>query len=289
MLFSKSTSVFISRRRWLKRILKNYLPELTSYRLFNEFDFYFDPKDMSGPSFHLAYDLEKGFQNYEKKSKDELLNIIPVDGTLYDIGANIGMFTVYIAMKREDVSIIGFEPEELAYKCLSLTLNSLGRKNISVFNKGVGSSFEDKKLYKSSINDGGHSFHEDHSKNELNGEIRDFKIASIINLDEFVQSKNLSMPDAIKIDVEGFELEVLKGSINTIRQNRPAMLIECSNTDLSSKGSLWQFFSILEEDGLFMREVGRDDKISLDELSLVAKRELQNGHKLSNYFFQFKK
>ena len=283
MNFRNDISVFVARRRWLKRSFKKWLPRIAHHKIFNKINFHFDPRDLRGPSFHFAFDLERGFLNYEEDSRNELLENVPRDGIFYDIGANIGMYSVYFAHKRPDIRLFCFEPEPLAYTCIQKTMDSFCENKVTVFNKAIGQQKEEKKLYKSERNDGGHSFY--HREGEdPNAE---FAVVSVVNLDEMVENGELPKPNALKIDVEGFELEVLKGSEQTIRLAKPFMLIESDNQDLAQKGEFWSFLKRFENDGLITRCPGDRRRLNLEDLSKHAKHELQFGNKLSNYFYYF--
>lgn len=286
MKLSNSLSVFVARRRWLKRfILKNYpasIPSTAWHNLFNKYKFYFDPRDMRGPSFHLAYDLEKGFENYEWQSKQEILKNLPSEGVFYDIGANIGLFTTYIAQKRPDVTVHSFEPEKLAFECLQKNIEPFSDQKISIHNKAIGTKTNQKKLFKSSSNDGAHTLIEGNSENDS-----EFQIVEVINLDEQIEKSNLPLPDVIKIDVEGFELDVIKGLKQTIVKSKPFMLIECSNKDLSEKGEFWQALYSFKENGIYASEVGKDTKLNLNMLSELASKNFEKKLSLNNYIFNF--
>ena len=69
------------------------------------------------------------------------------------------------------------------------------------------------------------------------------KIAEITvrmtRLDQLVDSNAI---DAIKIDVEGAELDVLRGSVGTITRNRPIIMYESGPPANSEKIAQWQFF-----------------------------------------------
>lgn len=59
------------------------------------------------------------------------------------------------------------------------------------------------------------------------------KNATMITLDSFCQTNNLK-PDVIKIDVEGYELNVLLGAENTIREHKPMLFMEIHPRFLSN-------------------------------------------------------
>jgi len=283
MKLKKELVIYISRRRWLKRLLINFLPPKVCYSLYNQLDFYYDPRDMRGPSFHFAYDLEKGFHNYELESKKKLLSLIPKEGIFYDIGANIGMYSVYMALKKSNLTIYCFEPEPIAFDCLKSTFDSVKNDRVTLFNKAVGSCEEVRSIYKSSTNDGGHTL----IKNRNADFVKDSDV-SVINIDQLVQDKRIKPPHAIKIDVEGFELEVLKGMEKTIIESKPHMLIECNNNDLMEKKGIWTFLSNLSKEGLVVSLPDDQANFPIDQLSSLAKNALKKNNDLSNYIFSFR-
>ncbi len=271
---------FISRRRWLKKIFKNFLPDECSHKLYGKHEFYYDPRDLRGPSFHFAYDLEEGFENYEKESKLELLEHIPQEGVFYDIGANIGLFSYFIALKRPKAKFFCFEPEPVVFNCLKKSFSHLDASQVKIFNSAVGTVEESRKLFKSDINDGGHTLVKELIGDE---ERADQRVVEVINLDQRFQKGELPAPDAIKIDVEGFELEVLKGISTMVRTARPSLLIECSNGDLADKGAFFELLKTFE--GIKAKIPGKEGFLNLEELSAYAKSRANVP--LENYLFVF--
>jgi len=274
-------AVFISRKRWLKRILYSILPEIAYCKIYNSIEFHFDPKDMSGPSFHFAYDLEKGFNNYESAGKNKLLEFMPNNGVFFDIGANIGMYSVYFMLNKPTTKLYAFEPVSLVYRCLENSLQSIDG-DIHLYNKAIGSINESKNIYKCNTNDGGHSFY-----NEIHQ--RESELVQVVNLDNFRESESIPLRNIVKIDVEGFELQVLKGMKQTLIKARPILLIESQNEDLAMHGEFWHFFNDLNYLGLYAMEADNSLVLNMNDLSTVAKQYLDQGKILSDYFFIFKK
>lgn len=270
-------SVLCARRRWIKRLSLPVLPSIAHKNILKKINFHFDPRDMRGPSFHFAYDLEKGFINYEETAKKELLDLVPMGGTFLDVGANIGMFSVYFALKRKDIQIYCFEPDSTVYRCLSRNMNQFDDERIKIFNSALGEKKEEKALYKSELNDGGHSFIPE-TENQKSEKV------SVAVYDDLVVNGVVEIPDVIKIDVEGFEYPVLKGMEESIKIHRPTLYIESSNVDFMEKGQLWKFLSDL--DGLYARRPGSKNRMSMEELSDFARKEVENKILVSNYFFQ---
>ena len=272
--------IFLTRKRWIKRILINQLPKIAYKRIFNKIDFYFDPKDMKGPSFYFAYNLEEGLNNYEEIAKKRLIEFLPTQGVFYDIGANIGMYSVYCKLHKPEVELYAFEPESLAFSCLHNTLGTMEGK-IFLYNKAIGYINEEKKIFKSPKNAGGHSFYNHKEENN------NYEIVDVVNFDNFRIAEEIPLPHVIKIDVEGFELEVLRGIRKTILDSRPIMLIESNNEKLSLKEDFWKFMQEFEEVGLYVMEVESSKKLNMNELSDIASENFKVGKVLSDYFYCF--
>jgi FkbM family methyltransferase len=269
---------FVGRKRWLKRLVMPMLPRVSSSRIFDQLDFHYDPRDMEGPSYHFMGELEKSFINYEEATKKFLLTKLPENAVFYDIGANIGMYSAFVFLNRPDVKIFSFEPEPHAFDLLTRTFSNLAR-DVRLFNVAIGESKLTLPLYRSKVNDGGHSFIHGEDK-ETTG-----SVVQVVNLDEFRLEHQLPAPDLIKIDVEGYELMVLSGMKKTIEECRPVLQIESCNRDLASKGSLWQCYVEYERSGaqIFVPETGK--KLTCDELSAHAQDRLNLGAILNDYYF----
>ena len=94
-------------------------------------------------------------------------------------------------------------------------------KNVVPVKMGLGS--KDEKLYIK-------LFHNHYGANRVASNQNvpensdDYEKVSITSLDNFVEDKDLDI-GLIKVDVEGFEPEFLKGAYNTIKKHRPAILL----------------------------------------------------------------
>lgn len=175
----------------------------------------------SFPSFdhHLSSKVEKyPLTNYQQSSLDLALSEIKNFEQAIDIGANVGLHSVRFAQKFKEV--ISFEPTSYNFECL--THNCTPFKNIRLENCGLGEVTADEIISVPADTDNCGAF-----------SIVDFKTYSgnliqesitIKSLDEF----NLS-PTFIKIDTQGYEINVLRGAVNTITRSKPVILAECEN------------------------------------------------------------
>lgn len=144
---------------------------------------------------------------------------IPVGGTVFDIGACIGDHTVtYAEWVGPNGSVVAFEPNPEAYKCLSHNTASLPQ----VLTVHDGLSDVDAIVSIKVLDNAGASY-----LLETEGDIY------VGPLDYYEYDR----VDFIKIDVEGYEVKVLKGASETINKCRPVMLIEVNSGALERSGS----------------------------------------------------
>lgn len=121
-------------------------------------------------------------------------------GIFFDIGANIGSYTL-IASEQNKAKVFAFEPHPLTFQLLQKNLEINKYNNALAYNYALGSvngmiSFTDNS--KSSIN---------HIVND-NSDIKNTIKVNCIRVDSFCNEYNVQ-PNIIKIDVEGFEYDVL--------------------------------------------------------------------------------
>jgi len=188
------------------------------------------------------------FSRYEKNVGAAIKSNLSTGSTFFDIGANVGWFTLFASRIVGPLGhVYSFEPSPDAYARLSE--NVRGLKNVHTFKYGIGNkdgelefAFQDASMGASFIEAVAEitkhfSPHTPIRKTRV--EIR--KIDSLLS-----QSKP---PDLVKIDVEGFELEVLKGAANLLSQ-RPALIVEIHPRQLKlSDGSETEIFHLLESFG----------------------------------------
>lgn len=146
-----------------------------------------------------------------------------------DIGANIGLHSLAAASTKSNIEIYSFEPEPNNFYDFinNITINKF--KQIRPFMIGLGNTIKNEKLYiNESWNKGKHSL-----VNQLsaNSEI----IIPISTLDTF-QDNIISPCLFIKIDVEGFEKEVIEGASNILKKTKNIVLsIELINGNNSTE------------------------------------------------------
>jgi hypothetical protein len=89
----------------------------------------------------------------------------------------------------------------------------------------------------------------------------------VSTIDIFVKENNLSELDFIKIDVEGFEMNVLKGAEETLIKFHPKLFIELNDKSLKDQGySALELVSFLKKIGYIIYEDGINYELKEDEI-----------------------
>jgi FkbM family methyltransferase len=279
-----SFNVFCARRRWLKRSLRSFLNDTAYFKLReNGMRIYFNPKDLIGPSFHLAYDLDKGFKNYEEIDKEEIVDHLPEHGIFVDVGANIGLFSLYVLTKRKDVDVYSFEPNSKVRACLESTKEFNQLDHLTIFSHAIGAVDSVGKLFKSDHNDGGHSLNKEYE--QINGgEFEDVLVKPLSRELFLTDDKKV---DVIKIDVEGAEKEVLEGALELIKTDKPMLLIEILNRDLINHKGVYQVLSDHFSDQITVRSPGHKTRLAFSTIKELATHNLSLGTEYNNYIFEF--
>tara|TARA_B100000989_G_scaffold210885_1_gene160002 strand:+ start:387 stop:1265 length:879 start_codon:yes stop_codon:yes gene_type:complete len=135
-----------------------------------------------------------------------------------DIGCHSGYYP--ILFKNYFDNTIGFEPSS---KCI----NILKLINIEKFTYHQCFVGKENNYVEAKENDAGYSFY-----NNTNHEFKINKKLEQITLDSFCNKKNIENVTAIKIDVDGIDMEVLYGAKEVIKKNRPSVMIENYSEEL---------------------------------------------------------
>ncbi len=197
----------------------------------------------------------------------------------WDIGSNIGLYSIYAAVNFRDIEVISFEPSTSNLRVLSrnISINNLENK-IKIFQIPLGISsnkfleFNERK------------FSEGESHNSLDKNI-DFEGKKLdpnnkyhifsTNIDQIIKDKILEIPNYIKIDVDGIEHLILKGGLNLLKSPKILEIqIEVNENYVDQYNSV---LKIMDECMFKFREKKRNDSSNyyLDK----------NFSKIYNYYF----
>lgn len=160
-----------------------------------------------------------------------------LDGlVIYDVGAFEGIMTLFFASRARQV--ISYEPNSRNYRRLLDNVQLNGLSNVLVRKMGVGEQRRNAEIVWDPSMPGGASA-ESLTVRQLaqsNAGVSRETIA-ITTLSEDAAEQNLPAPDLIKIDIEGWELEALRGARALIEAHRPALYLEMHGETVREKKS----------------------------------------------------
>ncbi len=156
-------------------------------------------------------------------------NLVKPAAVIYDIGANIGYTTVVFARQLKGIGVIhAFEILPSTVELLRKTVELNGLSNVTIHPVGLAAEEATLELPVGStaMTSLYYQKHE-HSQCEL---------CRVVTLDAYCRDENLPLPDLIKIDIEGAEIDCLHGSRELIDKCRPTMIIAFHSKSLLQRG-----------------------------------------------------
>jgi FkbM family methyltransferase len=192
---------------------------------------------------------------WERRSRDVWCILAARSSVILDIGANTGIYSLLAAAANPAASIMAFEPQPNVFESLVKNAKAAGA-DISCQQVAL-SDVEGRLPF---YNYGHSPFTSNSTAGSLNQGWRteDQKciLVDVVRLDEVVVGNGLGVVDLIKIDVESFEPEVLRGAERVLMSSRPIILLEVASREIGDRvvaalpADVYRFFRIDERYGL---------------------------------------
>ena len=169
---------------------------------------------------HLSGIIRSHKNFYELQMLDDIRKRVPPSGVFVDCGANIGNHGVYFGVICKASKVYAFEPVKETYNILlkNISLNKL-ECTINDYSIALGKENTNGKLIVRDANNLGTSTIQECPE----GDIVIRKLDDIVFADN---DRGLKGIDLVKIDVEGMELDVLRGAKKVINKFRPLLYVE---------------------------------------------------------------
>jgi FkbM family methyltransferase len=213
-----------------------------------------------------------------------------------DVGANKGLYSRELEKISKNVFV--FEPIKSLHKQLCEILN----KNSVKLNYALGNSHENKKIKIPILRDS-----VSYGRASISQKFKHYKTETIKvrSLDYLIKKKEIKIKDNqldfIKIDTEGYEFQVIKGAINTIKKFQPILLVELEYRT-SNNHNIKKIFSLLEklnyksfytQDGINLKsntfkDIKKLQRDSFYNKDILTVRRLSRGERryyICNFFF----
>jgi len=162
------------------------------------------------------------FSAYETVETNMILRLVKEGDVVFDIGANIGWYTLNILFSHNDIVVYSFEPIKSSYQLLKKNLELNNQRADRTYNFGLSDENKKVKFY----------FDMECTAASSMADLRErgstiMEECEVKKMDDFILSiSGFNKLDFIKCDVEGSELFVFKGAIETIKRYKPIVFSE---------------------------------------------------------------
>jgi len=188
--------------------------------------------------------------NFEPRTIAKYRKILKFDDIVLDVGANIGAHTLPFAqLVGPKGRVIAFEPTLFAITKLkkNLSINPDLKSRVLelqvMLTSASSVNFPTRQLYSSWPLDGKKNKHKIHQ-----GQLMGTTGATVRTLDDIVLDLKLDKINLIKIDIDGYEYQMLSGGLKTIEKFKPSILLELAPYALEEQGSsLTEVLNLLKE------------------------------------------
>jgi FkbM family methyltransferase len=191
------------------------------------------PLDIEGRRLRVGFEsLEhyrqvRAFHTFEPGFLDEFRARARDAGVVYDVGANLGLYSLTAGACNGEAEVHSFEPEPGLCRLIEESALANGLSGIHVLPMCLGEA--DSTLQLTLKGNSGHFVSRD-------GAAEGTVEVPVRRVDSLVREGALPPPDLVKIDVEGYEASVLRGMAGVLEQHHPTVLVEVHPRELEAYG-----------------------------------------------------
>lgn len=197
-----------------------------------------------------------------------LKQYVEANTTVLDVGANIGFFTsIFSHWVAPSGKVVAFEPEKVNFNSLSNRVgNSSWGKYVQIENQAVAEITGDVYLEINPLHPGDHKIGENGKK------------VFATTIDEYLQRNFLPKVSFIKVDVQGFEFNVIKGAEKTIFSDQPTIFLEADqNALIKQSTSVEEVIEWLKQRGYSAHIIKKNGQLEEAKIQRQLKI-LKNGY-----------
>lgn len=186
----------------------------------------------------LAHLLKASVRQYHRELIPVFAPHVPAQAVVIDVGAHAGQFSKLFARMASQGQVYAFEPSAYARSILNRSLAFNRMTHVKVIPMGLSDAPAELILRTPIKARGGLGFGIAHFGDD-GQDLRDTmdQVVPLTTLDAFAQQEGLTRLDFLKADVEGWEVNVLKGGLKTLAKYRPALFLEVSDASLARAGA----------------------------------------------------
>jgi FkbM family methyltransferase len=216
------------KKQLLKLTRKFILPDRDQVTFNTKYNFIMTA-NLRNPEHERTYFYGEHDERYEIR---QILKLVRKGDTCWDIGANVGFYTcLFATLVGETGKVVAFEPASVTMSYLTQNIEMNGFKNVTPIKKALGIIKDSRNLYCVSAlwAEGSASLLPD----------ADAKYSEMVEVDTIdALYQDLPVPDFVKIDVEGCQLEVLKGADAFLTKHAPLIMAELKDPNADIKAEI---------------------------------------------------
>jgi FkbM family methyltransferase len=179
---------------------------------------------------------ELALGTYEVPIQELFAQQLKAGHIFYDIGANVGFFSIIAAQLVGDTGkVYAFEPGEGNAQSIRHNAQLNNFSQIEVIEKAVSHTSGQGQLLLAKYS-GGHALATADAPPDLAGKAT----VDLVSIDDLIAQNKIEPPNFVKVDVEGAELDVLKGMTETIKTYQPTVIYEVDDGDRTAYESKYR-------------------------------------------------
>jgi FkbM family methyltransferase len=160
------------------------------------------------------------FCSYEPKDFAMVRQLVAPGGTFVDLGANIGWYTVHVALADPSARVLAVEPIPASYRWLTQAVARNSLTNVTTLNAGVAASAGEIELWLDTGISGAASSAPSSGTDGL-----ERLTCPAVTIDDLIATHE-ALASFVKIDIEGAELFALQGGERVLSEQRPIVFAE---------------------------------------------------------------
>lgn len=192
-----------------------------------------------------------GFDAHEPETSSVFYKLAQESNTIFDVGANIGYFSLLASVANRKSRIVAFEPLPEFFKCLKGNIDVNLASNVIALSAAV-TNYDGKIIL--FVNEQESSIIEGFRSPKAEMEV------AAVTLDSYVKEAQIDKVDLIKIDVETGEPRVFEGMQYILKRDEPRIICEvlCKETEVFFNSFLSDYayrFYWITDDGLVRKDI----------------------------------
>jgi len=180
----------------------------------------------SGVGQGLKFDATYGYAGYilgtsEPEEQDLLARVLRPGMVFYDLGANVGFYTILGAkLVGEQGKVFAMEPTPRLAEAVRANAARNAFTNVTVVQVAAGEREGTAKFVDTEFSAGNRVARDGADEGEATFEVR------VTSVDAYVRETGAPLPDVVMMDVEGAEIDALRGMRETLAAAKPVILCE---------------------------------------------------------------